>query len=103
MTADAFWKMTDYHFAQGDALGYNMTKLGLGLELVPSEDWLWGTDYVSTEKSYDVLKTRAYFEDDFKLWGAYQPDARTTRHIGRKAAEQIHCAKCFADVLELND
>jgi len=73
VTADAFWKMTDYHFAQGDALGYNMTKLGLGLEFVPSDDWLWGTDYVSTEKSYDVLKTRAYFEDDFKLGGAYQP------------------------------
>lgn len=77
VTADAFWKMTDYHYAQGDGLGYNMTKLGLGLEFVPNDEWLWGTDYVSTEKSYDVLKTRAYFEDDFKLWGAYQPDVRT--------------------------
>ncbi len=76
VTADAFWRMRDYHYAQGDALGYNMTKLGLGLEFVPNDDWLWGTDYVSTEKSYDVQKTRAYFEDDFELWATYQPDVR---------------------------
>ena len=76
VTADAFWRMTDYHYAQGDALGYNMTKLGLGLEFVPNDEWLWGMDYVSTEKSYDVMKTRAYFDDDFKIWGAYWPNAR---------------------------
>ncbi len=74
VTADAFWKMTDYHYAQGDLRGYNRTELGAGLEFEPNEAWLWGAEYVSTEKSYDVLKANAYFEDEGKLWARYMPN-----------------------------
>lgn len=74
VTADAFWKMADYHYAQGDLRGYNRTELGAGLEFEPNDIWLWGVDYANTEKSYDVLKANAYFEDEGVLWARYMPD-----------------------------
>ncbi len=92
LTSDAYWKMIDFHYAQGGTLGYNATYLGMGLEYLPSQRMIWAFDYGSLEKSYDVLKDRAYFEDNFKLKGTYidpegdvlQGELRFTDHNRRR-------------------
>lgn len=74
---DAYWKMYDYHYARGDALGSNATYLGAGVQYLPTDVWSWQFDYQSLEKSYDVRKTSAYFEQQMKLGARYQPDLQT--------------------------
>jgi len=74
---DVYWKTQDYHYSQGDALGSNATYLGGGVQYLPSDAWSWQLDYQSLEKSYDVRKSSAYFEQQVKLAARYQPDMRT--------------------------
>jgi len=74
VTTDAFWRFSDYHYSQGDVLGHNVTNLGLGFQFAPDSVWLWGLNYVSTEKSYDVQKASAFFENEYRVWTRYQPN-----------------------------
>jgi len=74
---NAFWRMLDYHYALGDFLGYNATYLGGGLQILPCESTMWDFAYQSLEKSYDVQKASAYFEEFFKIGGRWQPDIDT--------------------------
>ena len=74
---NAFWRMLDYHYALGDFLGYNATYLGGGLQIIPCESTTWDFAYQSLDKSYDVQKTSAYFEEFFKLGGRWQPNSDT--------------------------
>jgi len=74
---DAFWKVYDYQYALGDALGSNATYIGAGVQYLPTDIWSWQLDYRSLEKSYDVRKSSAYFEQQWKLGARYQPDLQT--------------------------
>ncbi len=72
VTGYAFWSMYDYHFSQGNAGGNNTTNLGVDFEFTPDPVWIWNLGYMTTERSYDVNKGNAYFDDKFTLGARFQ-------------------------------
>ena len=100
VTGYAFWNMYDYHFSQGDAAGNNATNLGVEFEFTPTPQWIWNLGYMTTERSYDVNKGNAFFDDKFTLGARFQPDVIS---FGEAALELRHRDQRRTALLDFDD
>lgn len=100
VTGYAFWNMYDYHFSHGNAGGNNATNLGVDFEFTPTPAWVWNLGYTTTERSYDVNKGKAYFDDKFTLGARFQPDVIS---FGEASLELRHRDQRRTALLDFND